>query len=321
MPMRFVASLYAAGAMVFAAGVVCAQTYPAKSIRIVTIEAGGGNDLVARLIAQGITGPLGQPVIVDNRGGAGGAIAAEYVVKAPPDGYTLLVYTGGLWILPLLQHASYDPVRDLAPVSLLARSPNVVVVHASLPVKSIKELIALAKARPGQLNYASAGIGGSTHLAAELFKSMAGVDIVRVSYKGTAPAQTDLIGGHVQLMFSTAASVAPHVKSGRLKALAVTSARPSPLVPNLPTVAASGVPGYESDVVYGIWAPAKTPATIIARLNQEITGLLNKSETKDKLLTVSLEASPSTPEEFAAVIKSDIARMGGVIKKAGIRGE
>ncbi len=300
---------------------VHAQTYPVKSIRIITIEAGGGNDLLARLMAQGIATPMGQPLIVENRGGAGGSIAAEQVARATPDGYTLLVYTGGLWILPMLQSASYDPLKDFSPVTLLARSPNIVVVHTSLPVKSIRELIALAKARPGQLNYASAGIGGSTHLAAELFKSMADVNIERITYKGTAPAQNDLVGGQVQLMFSTAASVAPHIKSGRLRPLAVTSAKPSPLVPSLPTVAASGLPGYESDVVYGVWAPAKTPAVVVHRLNQEITSLLHKPETIDRLAGVSLEAAPTTPDEFAAAIKSDITRMGKVIKSAGIRGD
>jgi tripartite-type tricarboxylate transporter receptor subunit TctC len=315
------AGLLSAVTMVLGTNVAYGQSYPSKSIRIVTIEAGGGNDLLARLTAQGIAAPLGQAVVVENRGGAGGAIAAENVAKAAPDGYTLLVYTGGMWILPLLQTASYDPVKDFSPVSLLARSPNVVVVHSSLPVKSIRELIALAKARPGQLNYASAGIGGSTHLAAELFNSLAGVNIVRVSYKGTAPAQNDLIGGQVQLMFSTAASVAPHIKSGRLRPLAVTSAVPSPLIPNLPTVAASGLPGYESDVVYGVWAPARTPASVVSRLNQEIAGLLHKPETKERLAGVSLEAAPSTPEEFGAMIKADMTRMSKVIKDTGIRGD
>jgi len=210
-------------------GMVCAQpasagpalAYPTKPVRITTAEAGGGNDLAARMIAPGLTASLGQPVVVENRGGAGGAIAAEYVAKAPPDGYTLLLYASNVWLIPFLQsNVRYDPVRDFLPISLLTTSPLILVVHPSLPANSVKELIALARARPGALNYGSGGTGSQTHLSAELFKSMAAVNIVRVSYKGNGPALTDVLSGQLQVMFVTTDTVAPHRQSGRLRALA-----------------------------------------------------------------------------------------------------
>ena len=322
LPRRFFARTFLVGMMIFGAGVASGQNYPSKPIRMVTAEAGGGNDFVARLIAPGLADSLGQQAIVDNRGGAGGIIAAEIVAKAAPDGYTLLVYASNIWIIPLLRtHVPYDPVRDFSPITWAARSPNTVVVHPSLPVKSVKELIAFAKARPGALNYGSGGTGATTHLAVELFKAMAKVNIVRINYKGNAPAIHDLLAGQVQLMFATASLAAPHIRSGRLRALAVTSAQPSALAPGLPTVAASGLPGYESISIYGIFAPAKTPATIITRLNQEMVRILNKADVKEKFLNSGVEPVGSSPEEFAATIKSDMVRMGKVIKDAGIRGE
>ena len=208
---------------------VCGQDYPRRPIRVVTAEPGGGNDFAARVIVQAIGGSLGQPMIVDNRGGAGGVIAADIVAKAPPDGHTLLLYANNIWIIPLLHsNAPFDAVRDFAPITWAARSTNTLVVNSSVPVKSVQELIAHAKARPGVLNYGSGGNGSSTHLAAELFKSMAGVDIVRVTFKGNGPAMNALLAGEVQVMIATAGSVTPHLKSGRLRALAVTSAQPSP---------------------------------------------------------------------------------------------
>ncbi len=290
---------------------------------MITAEVGGGNDFTARVIAQGgLSERLGQPVIVENRGGAGGAIAAEIVAKAAPDGYTLLVYASNIWIIPLLRsNVPYDPVRDFAPITWAARSPSTVVVHPALPVNSVKELIALARARPGELNYGSGGTGATTHLAVELFKAMAGVNMVRIPYKGNGPALIDLMAGRVQVMFATAGSVTPHIRSGRLKALAVTSAQPSALAPGLPTVAASGLPGYESNSIYGIFAPAKTPAAIVTQLNQEIVRVLSRTEVKEKFLNSGVETVGSSPEEFAAAIRSDMARMAKVIKDAGIRGE
>ena len=297
------------------------QAYPFKPIRVVTSEPGGGNDFAARTIGQAIGPRLGQPWIIDNRGGAGGAIAAETVARAPGDGYTLLVYASNIWMIPLLRsNVPYDPIRDFAPITWVARSPSTVVVHSTLPVKNMKELIALAKARPGQLSYGSGGTGATTHLAVELFKSMAKVDILRVPYKANAPALNDLIAGEVQLMIATASSVTGHVKSGRLRALAVTSAEPSPLAPGLPTVAsAAGLPGYESISIYGVFAPIKTPDPIVRQLNQAIVAVLNQPEIRERFLNVGTETVGSTPEQFAAAIRADTARMAKVIKDAGIR--
>ncbi len=297
---------------------VNSQPYPNKPIRILTAEAGGGLDVVARLIAQSTSASLGQTVIVDNRGSTP---SIELAARAPSDGYTLLVIGTTFWIGPLLQETRYDPVRDFAPVSMLTRSPSVLVVHPSLPVNSVRELIAFAKATPGVLNYASTGTGGSIHLATELFKSMAGVDILRISYKGNGQALNALIGGEVQVMFPTAGSVAPHVKSGRLKALAVTGNQTSALAPDLPTVASSGLPGYEALSILGLFAPAKTPATIINRLNSEVVAVLNRAAVKEKLFSAGVESVGSTPEQLAATMKSEVARMGKVIKQAHIRAD
>ncbi len=319
---RSVTGMLAAGLGMLCAAAAIGQGYPVKPVRIVTAEPGGGNDFAVRVLAQGLTRSLGQQVIVDNRGGAGGAIAAEVAAKAPPDGYTLLLYAGNIWTIPLLRkNVPYDFVADFAPVTWVARSPSTVVVHPSLPVKSAKELIALARARPGQLNYASGGTGSSTHLSVELFKAMAGVNIVRVPYKGNGPALNDLIAGQVQVMFATAATVAPHLTSGRLRALAVTSAEPSVLAPGLPTVASSGLPGYDSISIYGLFAPSRTPAAIIRLLNQESAQYLRTAEVRERFLKAGVETVGSSPEEFAAVIKSDMTKMAKVIKDAGIREE
>jgi tripartite-type tricarboxylate transporter receptor subunit TctC len=320
MQQRVIAPVLAAILGMAGAGTVCGQNYPVKPVRIITAEPGGGNDFAARVLAQGLTRSLGQQVIVENRGGAGGAIAAEAAAKAPADGYTLLLYAGNVWTIPLLRsNVQYDANRDFAPITWIAKSPNTVVVHPSLPVKNIRELIALAKARPGQLNYASGGSGSATHLSAELFKSMAGVNIVRVPYKGNAPAINDLIAGQVQVMFSTAATVAPHLTSGRLRALAVTSAEPSQLAPGLPTVASSGLPGYESISIYGLFAPSKTPAAIVKLINQESAQYLRTAEVKERFFKMGVETVGSTPEEFAAAIRTDTARLSKVIRDAGIR--
>ena len=299
------------------------QNYPTKPIRIVTVEPGGGNDIAARLIAQGLTANLGVQVVVENRGGGNGAIAAQTVAKSPPDGYTMLLYSNTIWTLPLIQPSvPYDPVRDFAPITLALTSPNVLVVHSSLPVKNVKELIALAKARPGELNYATGAIGATAHLAAELLKSMAHVNIVHIPYKSNGIALNNLIAGEVQLSFSSAGSVAAHVKSGRLRALAVTTAQPSALLPGLPTVAASGgLPGYEAASVNGILAPAGTPPAIVNRLYQEIARVLNTADIRQRFLANGVEPVGSTPEEFAATIKSEIVRLSKVVKDANIRAD
>lgn len=300
-----------------------AQPYPSKPIRVVTAEAGGGNDLIARVMVRALNergDGLGQQLIVENRGGAGGLIAVETVLRAAPDGYTLLFYASNIWIIPLLKKAApYDVARDFAPITWAARSPSTLVVHPSLPVSSVKELIAIARAKPGQLNYGSGGSGASTHVAAELFKSMAKVNIVRVAYRGNAPAINDLMAGQVQVMFATAGTVAPHVGSRRLRALAVTSPEPTPLAPGLPTVASAGLPGYESLSIYGAFAPSKVLPVIIQQLNREMVHALNRNDVKEQLLKAGVEAVGSTPQAYAAAIKADIARVGKVIQEAGIR--
>ena len=293
-----------------------AQAYPTRPVRLVTAAAGGGNDVGARVIAQGLTERLGQQVIVDNRGGA--HVPQNTVARAAPDGYTILVQNNTVWLAPLLEKTAYDHFRDLAPITLTARAPNILVVHPSLPVGSVRELIAAAKAAPGKLNYASGVVGSSNHIAAELFKAMAGVDLVRIGYKGTGPALIDVMAGQVQLMFATTTSAFGHVKSGKLKALGITSAQPSPAAPGLPTIASSGVPGYVAEAIYGVWAPTKTPAAILSRLNQEIVGVLNAPENRERFLATGAEVVASTPQAFAAEIKAETTRLEKVFRSAGI---
>lgn len=312
---RLIPGILTIGLMALGAGAQ-AQSYPEKPIRVLTTTSGGPNDLASRLIADGVLASLGQRMVVENRA----IVGVEVAAKAPPDGYTLLHYTNVLWLMPLFRDGvAWDPVRDFSPITLTMTQPNIVVVHPSVPVTSIKELIALAKARPGELNYASSSTGATNHVAAELFKAMAGVSILRINYKGGGPAVHDLVAGHVQLMFGSAGVVAPHTKSGRLRALAVTSAEPTPLAPGLPTVAAAGLPGYESSQFSGMLAPARTPAAIINRLNQEITRVLQRAEVKERLFSYGIEATPSTPEDFAATIKSEMAKMDKVIKSARLK--
>lgn len=300
-------------------GSACAQDVATKLRRIITIEAGGGNDTTARLIAQGWSGQLGQRVIVENRGGASGIIAAETVIKAAPDGYTLLSISSSLWLLPFMQSVPYELSRDLIPVALATTAPNILVVNPALPVRSVGELIALAKARPGQLNYGTAGSGSAGHMAMELFKSMARVDMVRIAYKGGAPAMTDLISGQVQLSITSTGTLGGHVKSGRLRALAVTSARPTALAPGLPTIASAGLPGYVLVSTYGLFAPAKTPASAITRINQDIVRGLQTTDIRERFFNTGTEVVGSTPQEFASAIQSDMTRLGTLIRDTNIR--
>lgn len=313
-----VACLIAGATIVLGTGVVSAQDYPSKPIRVVTSPPGGGLDFVARVIAQGLGGSLGQQMVIDNRATR---LLPEIVAKAPPDGHTLLVIGSALWLLPFMATVNHDPVRNFAPITLVATAPLVVVVHPSLPVKSVKSLINFVKARPGQLDYASGSTGSSSHLAAELFMHIAAVKLTRIPYKGVGAAINDLLGGRVQLMFATAASVQAHAESGRLRALAVTSAQPSALAPDLPTLAASGLPGYAAETIYGLFAPGKTPAAIVSQLNREIVRVLRTADVKGKLLNAGLEVVAGSPEAFSAVIKSDMDRMGKVIKEAGIKAD
>ncbi len=295
-----------------------AQPYPTKPIRILTTETGNSTDYFTRIIAQGIGTTLGQQVVVDNRGISAGQITA----KASPDGYTLLSYGSPLWLAPYMRsHVPYDPARDFATITLSHRSPNILVINTSVPAKSVSELVALAKAKPGGLNYGSGSAGSSPHLAAELFKVMAGVDIVRIPYKGTGQALPDLIGGRLQLMFASVGSVVQHVKSGKLRALAITSARPSEIFPGLPTVSESGVPGYVSVSPYGLFAPAKTATVIISRLNKEMVTLLQKADVREKFFSAGAEPVGSSPQEFAATVKDEMTKLGKLIKDFGIRDE
>lgn len=297
-----------------------AQDFPSKPIHIITAEPGGSVDFAARIVSQGLPNLIDQQVIVENQGGASGAIAAARVAKAPPDGYTLLFYGNPFWLLPFLRDGvPYDPIKDFAPITLATRSPNVIAVVSSLPVNSVKEMISLAKTQQGALNYSSGATGAITHIAAELFNSMAGLKLVRIPYKGAGLALNALIAGEVQLMFPTLGQVMPHVKSGRLKALAITSAQPSPLAPDWPTVSASGLPGFESVSMFGVFAPIKTPAAIINRLSQDIASVVTQSANKEKLFGTGVEPVGNSPAEFARLIRTEMTILGKVIKDAGIR--
>jgi len=302
-----------------ASAVTHSQEYPNKPVRIITTAAGGGGDFTTRQVAQGISGPLGQPVIVDNRGT--GFLAAEAVSKAPPDGYTLLVTGSSVWLSSLFRSVPYDIIRDFSSITVIEFTPSVFAVHPSVPVKSIKELIALAKARPGELSYGSDSIGGRGHLGVEMFKSMAGVNILHVPYKGSAAANTATLSGEVQLVLNDPGVLFPHAKVGKLRLLAVSTAAPTPLAPGLPTVGESGLPGFELEGITGFFAPAKTPAAIINRLNQETVRALNTPEVKQRFLNASVQVVASTPEQLADRVKSDLAKFGKVVKDAGIRVE
>ena len=301
---------------------VHAQTYPAKPVRLVVgFPAGGPTDIVSRTIAPKMTEALGQQVIVDNRGGAGGVIATEHVAKAPPDGYTLLMGTiGGIAVaMSLLPNRGYDTLRDFAPITQAVTVTNLLVVHPSVPAKNVKELLAMARSKPGRLNYASSGNGTVTHLAGELFKLMGKVDITHVPFKGGAPALTALISGEVDLSYENSLVVTPHVKAGKVKALAVTGARRSKLMPELPTISESGLPGYNASGWYGIFVPAATPKPIIARLNQEAVKALRMPDVVRTLSSQGAEPVGNTPEEFGAFVRSEIEKWANLVKVAKMK--
>ncbi len=301
-----------------------AQDYPRRPVRlIVPFPPGGGNDIVARAVAQELGKSLGQQLVVDNRAGAAGAIGAELAARSPADGYTLFLGGVGSHVVNPSLHAklSYDPIRDFAPVTLIASAPSVLVVNPSLRATSVAEFTALAKANPGKLNYASNGNGSSAQLAAVLYESMAGVRMVHVPYKGVAPALVDLMSGEVQLMFGTLVAILPHIKAGRLRALAVTGRSRSALLPEVPTLAESGLPGYEAGSWYGILAPAGTPGAIVARLNTEINAAIRQPEVRERLAAEGAEVLGGTPGDFASHIKAELSRMGKLMREAGIRME
>jgi tripartite-type tricarboxylate transporter receptor subunit TctC len=300
------------------------QGYPNRPIRLIApFVPGGPTDIVARLVGQKLGENLGQTVVVDNRGGAGGAVGMEIAAKSAPDGYTLVLgSSGNLVVNPALNpNLPYDVLKDFQPITQTTAGPQIMVVHPSVPAKSVQEFIALAKARPGQFNYASGGTGTTTHLAAELFKMSAGISIEHVPYKGTGQALTDLIGGRVQMMMSSMLPAIPHVRAGRLRGLAVTSARRAAVLPEMPTMAESGLPGFETTSWHGMLVPAKTPKPITMRLHAEMVKTLNQPDVKERFASQGMDTVGSTPEQFAAYMRSETKKWAKVIKQLGIRPE
>ncbi len=299
-------------------GLAAAQNYPAKTVRMVVgYPPGGPTDLLARIVSQKLTESWGQQVIVDNRPGASGMIGAELTVRAAPDGYTLLMVPVTYAVTPsLYPKMTYDAAKDLAPVAQVAAAPFMLVVHPTVPVRTVKDLIALARSKPGQLNYASASTGGMPHLAGELFNTMAGVKMVHIPYKGAAPATVDLVSGQVSLMFNNMLSAMPHVKNQRLRAVAVTSARRSAAIPELPTIAET-VKGYEASGWYAALAPAATPRELIAKINNEMNRIMKMPEVTQRLAGDGVEAVGTTPEQFGSYLRSEIAKWGKVVKASG----
>ena len=298
--------------------------YPDKAVRfVVGFTPGGPSDIVARLLGQKLAEGWGQQVVIDNRAGAGGNIAAELVAKSAGDGYTLLLGNNSILATnaALYSKLNFDPVKDFAPVILVASQPNILVVHPSLPVKSVKELIALARAKPGQLNYASSGSGAAAHLSGELFKAMAHVDLVHIPYKGAVPALNDVLAGQDQLMFATSLSVLPHIQSGRLRALAVTTAKRMNAMPQLPTVAEAGVPGFEATTWHGIVVSSSTPPALVARINADTAKVLQLPVVRERFSALGAEIIGGTPGEFAAYIKKEIPKWTKVVKESGARAD
>jgi tripartite-type tricarboxylate transporter receptor subunit TctC len=298
-----------------------AQDYPTRPVRIIVpFPAGGGADVIGRTLAQKLTETLAQNVIVENRAGAAGNIGTEAVARAAPDGYTLLVpgpnFTANVH---LFRKIPFDPIKDFEPISLLTSAQYILVVHPSLPVRSVKELIALARAKPGQINYGSAGSGSANHLGMELIKMMAKIDLQHVPYKGGAPMQADLLGGQISLAYDNILTIAPHIQSGRVRALAVSGARRTPLLPDLPTVAEAGLPGYDVAVWVGFLAPAGTPANILNRLQDATIAGMQKPEVRERMATLGADVIASTRQEFAAFIKTDIEKAGRIIRQGNIR--
>jgi tripartite-type tricarboxylate transporter receptor subunit TctC len=313
-----------AAALALLAGGAAAQGYPSKPVRIVVpFTPGGSTDILARAIGQKLAESFGQQVLIENRPGAGGSIGAEAVARAAPDGYTLLMgHIGTLAVNPsLYPKLGYDVLRDFAPVAWVARVTNVLVVHPSVPARSVPELVKLAREQPGRLRYGSGGNGSAAHLAVEYFKLRTQTDIVHVPYKGTGPAVTDLLGGQIELMMSGAPALMPHVRAGKLRALAISSVQRIDLVADLPTIAESGVAGFEAIQWYGLVAPAGTPAPIVARLNAEVNRALATPELKGRLVAEGAEAAPATPREFGAFIAAEIERWRPVIQQAGLKPE
>ena len=310
-------------AMLVSSGFAVAQTYPTKPIRfIAAFPAGGPSDIVARAMAKRMSEVLGQPVIVDNRTGAGGNIGAEAVAKAPPDGYTVLLGGSYVIIAPALYlKPPFDPIRDFAPIGLIVSNQYVLVIHPSVPARSVRDLIKVAKAQPGKLNYASTGPGSPPRLAGELFKSMAGVDMVNISYKGATPALIDMIGGHIDVYFGGISGTLPPIASNKIRPLAVTSTKRSSQLPEIPTVAEAALPGYDITTWFGLLAPAGTPREIINKLNAVIIGIVNEKEMTNYLIGQGVDPVTNTPDQFAAYIKNEVPKFAKIVKAAGITPE
>ncbi|MGZ5094354.1 MAG: tripartite tricarboxylate transporter substrate binding protein [Burkholderiales bacterium] len=308
-------------AMLFACGFAAAQSYPAKPVRmLVPFPPGGGTDYTARLISQKLTEIWGQQVIVDNRPGASTTIASEIVAKAPADGYTLIMGSTNHTINPsLYPRIPYDTIKDFAPVTVAVTASYVLVVHPSLPAKTVKELIALARARPGEINYASSGSSGPQHIAGELFKLMAKVDMTHVPYKGGGPAVVALLGGHVQAQFSTPVSALPHVRTGKLRALGVTSLKRSNAIPQVPTISEAALPGYEAVTWWGILAPARTPREIVNKIHADTVKALQMPDTLEKLAREGVNPAGTTPEQFATMIQDEMMKMAKIVKAANMK--
>lgn len=297
-----------------------ADSYPTKPVRfLVGPGPNSGTDIVARAISLKLSERLGQSVIVDNRPGAGGTVAVALAAKAAPDGYTLLFVSGSLVVHPALyRNLSYDPVRDLAPITLIGVVPQVLIVNPALPVKTVAEFIALAKQKPGEINYGSGGVGSTGHLAGELLQSMAGIRLTHVPYKGAGPAAVDLIAGQIQMLFTSAVNALQHSRTGRVRMLAVTTARRSVALPEVPTLSEFALPGYELTTWYGVLAPAGTPRAIVLRLNREISAVMKLPEVQERLASDGVEAATGTPEHFAALLKTELARVGAIVRAARI---
>jgi len=320
MPRLFAGLAWAVLATTSAAG--SAQDYPTRPVRmIIPFPPGGSNDIVGRMVGTRLGERLGRPVVIDNRGGAGGLIGTELAVKSQPDGHTLLVISVAYAYNPFMYKLSFDPVKAIVTVAQLGTGPNAFAVHPALPAKSVKEVIALAKAKPGQLRYASAGVGTFQHLSSELFRLMAGVDMVHVPFKGGGPAMVSVISGETQISIGSLIQTLPHIRSGRLRALGIGGTKRSPVLPDVPTIAESGLPGYEANNWWGIVAPAGTPPGIVKRLHGEITGILTAPDVQKWFASEGAESVNRTPEEFASIITSEMGKWGKVVKQAGIRGE
>jgi tripartite-type tricarboxylate transporter receptor subunit TctC len=320
--MKTMRNAFAGLVLALISGAVVAQPWPSKPIKwVVPFAPGGTTDILARTIGEKLSVTLGQPIIVDNKPGAGGGVGADQVAKSPADGYTIMGGTISTHAInaSLYSNLPYDPVRDFAPITLIVRVPNILVVNPELPAKDVRELIALLKANPGKYSFASSGNGTSQHLSGELFKTMTGVEMQHIPYRGSPPALADVVGGQVAMTFDNITTAWPLVKGGKLRALAVTTAKRSPIAPNVPTLAESGLPGYEIGSWQGVFAPAGVSTEIVKRLNAEIVRIINAPDVRQKLVDMGAEPAPNTPEEFAAMVKAEVAKWADVVRKSGAK--